>query len=104
MQWSGTRMADEEPDGWRVFWRDRPGQRFARRYERRRELRGSVLRRVLRMAAGGVMIVVGVIFLPLPGPGFVPILFGAAMLAGESFRLSQLLDRTEARVRRWLKR
>lgn len=89
---------------WRDLWRDAPGQRFARRYQRLRgEGRGPV-GRVLRAILGALLVVVGVVFMPLPGPGFVGVLIGGALLAGDSLRIARWMDRAEVRVRRWLGR
>jgi hypothetical protein len=96
-------MADDG-NTWRVFWRDRPGRRFERRYERTRGEHVTPARRVARVASGSMLVAVGIVFLPLPGPGFIPIAFGGAILAGESLRIAQLADRCEMRVRRLLRR
>lgn len=87
---------------WRDFWHDRPGERFARRYER--VSGGPALARVLRGTLGVVLVLVGLLFMALPGPGFVPALAGLALLAGESRALARALDRAELRARRWLGR
>ncbi|MBA3539898.1 MAG: hypothetical protein H0T79_09735 [Deltaproteobacteria bacterium] len=50
---------------------------------------------VVLVFAGGVMLVV-------PGPGLLVIVFGLALLAGESKRLAHVLDRAELVVRRWV--
>ena len=91
-------------DSWQDFWRAAPGRRFAQRYERLHQASRALAGRVLRAMAGVVLIVVGIIFMPLPGPGFVPVLAGAALLAGESLRVAHWLDRAELRVRGWLGR
>lgn len=89
---------------WRELWRDAPGQRFARRYERLRGRGRGPAGRVARGLLGGVLVAVGLVFMPLPGPGFVPVLLGGALLAGESLRIARWLDRAELRVRGWLGR
>lgn len=88
-------------ESWRAFWREQPGRRFAQRHERLNRSPRGVLSRVLRTAVGVLLVAVGIVFMPLPGPGFVPLLFGAAMLAGESVRMAHWLDRAELRVRGW---
>ncbi len=87
---------------WREFWHDVPGQRFGHRYERLNTRDHSTLGRVLRMALGIALIALGLVFGPLPGPGFVPTLAGLALLAGESRRIAAALDRAEVKVRSWL--
>jgi hypothetical protein len=90
---------------WRDFWRAAPGKRFSLRYERLHRSGGSsMFGRVLRAFLGVILVVVGIIFMPLPGPGFVPVLAGFALLAGESLRVATWLDRAEVRVRGWLHR
>lgn len=90
---------------WREFWRAAPGKRFSLRYQRLHRSGGNtVLGGVLRWSAGIVLVIVGIIFMPLPGPGFVPVLAGFALLAGESLRVATWLDRAETRVRGWLRR
>lgn len=89
---------------WRDFWRDPPGQRFARRYQRVNGGGGHALGRVMRSTLGVVLVLIGIVFMALPGPGFVPVLAGLALLAGESAVLARALDRAELRVRGWLHR
>lgn len=94
----------EAAESFRSLWRDKPGQRFARRHQRLNAQGRSRAGRVLRWVLGVVLVIVGVVFGPLPGPGFVPMLAGAALLAGESIRIATWLDRAELRVRGWLGR
>lgn len=96
-------MAPNSPT-WRDFWRDPPGQRFARRYQRVSGAGSHALGRAMRSTLGLVLILIGVVFMALPGPGFVPVLAGLALLAGESARLARALDRAELRLRGWLRR
>jgi hypothetical protein len=91
-------------DSWHAFRRDAPGERFARRHQRLNQQRRGPAGRLLRSALGVVLVFVGLIFLPLPGPGFVPLLIAGALLAGESRRVARTLDRAEVRVRGWLRR
>lgn len=84
---------------WTRLWHDPPGKRFSRRYERLRGNQDGLARRILRWFAAVVLIVVGVVLLPLPGPGFVPLGIGGALLAGESRGVADWLDRLELRGR-----
>jgi len=88
----------------RSFWRDAPGRRFAHRHERLNQHGRGWFGRALRWVLGVLLVLLGIVFGPLPGPGFVPLLAGAALLAGESMHLAAWLDRAELRVRRWLGR
>jgi hypothetical protein len=90
-----------------LFARDKPGQRFIHHHRRSRQ-NYSLSRRVLRIAAGTILTAVGVLLWFLPGPGWLFVLFGLALFAGESRVLSCFLDRVEValreqarRVRQW---
>ena len=89
---------------WREFWADAPGRRFALRYKRLNGAGRHPARRALRAAAGVLLVLVGIVFMPLPGPGFVPVLAGLALLAGESVGMARGLDRAELKLRSWLRR
>lgn len=91
-------------DSWKAFRADEPGRRFTRRHERMRSASRGAVRRALWIALGGGLVIVGLVFMPLPGPGFVPLGIGLALLAGESRRIASWLDRAEVRVRGWLRR
>lgn len=80
-----------------------PGRRFETHYERLHGKRNGQ-GRTLRLTAALLLIIAGVILLPVPGPGSVVVLVGAALLAQESRRVAQLLDRLEIRLRALLDR
>lgn len=65
-------------NAWRTLMAARPGQRFTR-YNAHVQTRSSTL---------------------TPGPGFLVLLIGAAIIAGQSRRLARALDRAELRLRR----
>lgn len=96
-------MSENDPS-WRELWRDVPGRRFVRRHERLRGRGRGPAGRVLRGTLGVLLVLVGIVFMPLPGPGFVGVLAGGALLAGESIAVARWLDHAELRVRRWLRR
>lgn len=79
---------------WRDLLHDRPGQRFTRYHERARR-RGTRW----TLAGGVLLLVVGLLLALTPGPGFVFVLFGAALLAARSRGLARAFDRLEARLR-----
>src|SRR6185295_17688449 len=85
-------------DAWRSFARDRPGARFIRHHERSQRER-SVAKTALRLGVGLASTVGGVLLWFLPGPGWLLVMFGMAMLAGESRRLALYLDRMEIHLR-----
>lgn len=79
--------ADEDPWPWRA-----------------RLKRNPVTRRAYRLAVGLVgtaIVVVGVVLLPAPGPGWLVIFAGLAVLASEFEWAQRLLDYARRRVREW---
>jgi hypothetical protein len=89
---SGIRQA------FRSFAGEQPGRRFIHHYERTQ--RGdSLATRILRVGLGLTLTIVGVLLWFLPGPGWLLVAFGMALLAGESRYLAQGLDRLEVLLR-----
>src|SRR5688572_9640809 len=90
-------------------WRRRAGYRWARVRARflawRRRVRGTRLGRVgVKVAVGvlgGAIVVVGLILLPLPAPGWLIIFAGLALLALEFHWARQVLHLTREWLRRW---
>jgi len=81
---------------------DPPGQRFERQFERIRHRSPWV--RVLMSIAGVLLVVAGIAFMVLPGPGLPLLVLGLGLLAGMSRTLARGLDRAEPFVRRQLHR
>src|SRR5262245_13074391 len=76
---------------WKRFRDDRPGERFANHRERMKDKpRGHSL---LALLFGVALVGGGVVLLFVPGPGSLLIVFGVALIASHSRRLSHLLDR-----------
>ena len=84
---------------WRCFRDDTPGQRFSN-HHRREHRSSSKAARILRVVVGAVLIAGGVVMLFIPGPGLLAILFGVALVAGESNWLASRMDRVEVWARR----
>ncbi len=61
-------------------------------------------RKVVTAIVGGVVVVIGVILIPLPGPGGLIVLGGLAVLATEFDGAQKLVDRIKDRVRQALAR
>ncbi|MBA3818720.1 MAG: hypothetical protein H0X17_07495 [Deltaproteobacteria bacterium] len=81
---------------WRLFKRDAPGERFD---NHRKRMKGQPRwLAIVRAAAGVALIGAGVVFMVLPGPGLLGVVFGLALLAGMSRKLSHLMDRVEPRL------
>jgi hypothetical protein len=85
---------------WRELRRAPPGKRFRQRHELRARQRTSPAARIGWSALAGALILVGIIALPLPGPGFVPIGVGLALLAQESESVARFCDRAELAIRK----
>jgi hypothetical protein len=85
---------------WDRFVHATPGRRFQERYQRIREEKGSVWKRCLVSCLGILLVLVGLFFMAVPGPGIPILAVGLALLAQESAALARALDRTELRLRR----
>ena len=83
---------------WQELKRGQPGRRFQSRYERRASSAGA--RKWALVAAGVTLMLLGVIFLPLPGPGLLIIAAGALLVAEESLGAARALDWLELKARR----
>jgi uncharacterized protein (TIGR02611 family) len=87
---------------WQAFIDAAPGERFAQLYHRR-ESRQSFITRSTFLLVGLIIMALGLVLMPAPGPGMVVLLFGAAIAAQESLRIARLMDWTEVRARRVVK-
>jgi uncharacterized protein (TIGR02611 family) len=82
-----------------------PGKRFEQQYWRRQRTRKrSFLKKALFVGGGIIVTVLGILELPLPGPGTVIIIAGLGLIAQESLWLSRLLDKAELLIRRLIDR
>ena len=89
---------------WYRFQADSPGRRFKQQFRRWRESGRTRLTKVLFIAAGVLLIAIGILLLFIPGPGIPTILLGALLIAQQSWPLARALDRTEVRLRNLLMR
>ncbi len=85
---------------WHELRRAPPGKRFRLRHEKRASERKSPAARFGWSAVAVVLIAAGIIALPLPGPGFIPIGVGLALLAQESASVARFCDRAELAIRK----
>ena len=93
-----TSIVDEMRREWRLFRDDRAGQRFRDHHARLKN--GSWRMRALSMVLGLLLVSAGVVLCFIPGPGVPVLVFGVALLAGESRAVASLLDRAEPPARR----
>ncbi|HEY9547283.1 MAG TPA: PGPGW domain-containing protein [Solimonas sp.] len=89
---------------WNRLKRAPPGERFSRYHEHRQQQRRHAWLRPLWLIVGTLVIIIGVILMPAPGPGMLIVVAGAAIVAGESATVARLLDRGECWIRHRLKR
>ena len=79
---STTSLYQEMRREWRLFRDDRVGHRF--RDHQARLKNGSLRMRAVSMLFGLVLLAAGVVLCFIPGPGLPVMIFGIALLAGES--------------------
>lgn len=82
---------------WELFKHDEPGQRFGNHRDRMRKRSRKL--NVLGLVVGIALIIAGVVFCFLPGPGLIPLVFGFALVGARWKRMAKLMDRAEPRVR-----
>ncbi len=95
-------MFDSLRKHWRDFKESRPGRRFQDVHDRRAAERGAGEGGgggYIGLVAGVILTVVGIVFLPAPGPGSVVLFLGLAMLARESRVVARMLDKAELKCR-----
>ncbi len=97
-------MRDRWRSEWEEFRASAPGERFRERYERVRCLERAPAERIARCGAGIVIVLVGIVLIPLPGPGWLIVGFGVTMLAQESRPIARGCDRLEMRARGYIAR
>lgn len=94
-------MFDELKKDWQILKSEAPGRRFEERYRYRRyEAPSPPAWRIAKIVVGALLIPVGIALWFLPGPGWLTIIAGLALLAGQSRWTSRLLDGAEVRIRR----
>src|SRR4051794_12275124 len=94
-------MLERVKDTWRRFSQSKPGHRYQDHYHHcQKGSRGRSLLRVILTIVGGLLVVVGgLIAVPGPGPGWLIILLGLGMVAGELLFFARILDRVEMKLR-----
>jgi uncharacterized protein (TIGR02611 family) len=95
-------MIERAKENWQRFKQSKPGHRFQdHHYRCQRAYRSrSYLRGLFGIAWGLLVVVGGVIAVPAPGPGWLIILLGLGVIAGESLFFARSLDRVEVILRR----
>ena len=89
---------------WHKFAERPPGSRFKQMYKEHKAAGESASKRILLVVAGVIIIAVGIVALPAPGPGTLIIALGAGLIAAESETMATWLDKLELTLRRLWKR
>ena len=78
------------------------GRRFQDKYWARQAHRQdwSAGQKIIRALIAGIIIFIGIILLFLPGPGWLVIILGSAILAAENLTLAKMMDSAEFRLRK----
>ena len=100
-------MIDQAKRTWQAFKRSQPGYRFQERYNRRQQTTSGPFdpKNLLYVAAGILIVVVGVLLAPIPGPGGIIAFVGLALIGSEFLPIARALDWGELRIRglvRWV--
>ncbi len=101
-------MIEQAKQNWYEFKRSQPGYRFQERYNRRQQTTSGPFdpKNLLYIAVGVLIVVVGVLLAPIPGPGGVIAFVGLAFIGAEFLPIARALDWGELRVRgivKWAK-
>lgn len=98
-------MIQRAKENWRRLKESKPGRRFQDHHYRHQGGRGRSGFQVILNVVGGVMVVGGgLIAVPGPGPGWLIILLGMVMIAGESLSFARFADWAEIKLRRLARR
>ena len=88
---------------WESLKHGEPGSRFEDQYKKEHKKQKSPVGRGLRIAAGAILMPIGLFFLAVPGPGLLIILLGAVLVARELRFAAIILDWIEVRSRQFYK-
>jgi uncharacterized protein (TIGR02611 family) len=91
-------------DDWQQFRSAKPGRRFIEQFETNQQERASKWIRLALIALGAVVVLIGLVALPAPGPGMLIVAAGLALLARESRWIAERLDVVEVKVRSLVKK
>ena len=90
---------------WQRFRTAQPGQRFQSLYRDRQSQRTGrySYQFIISVAGGIVLIIAGLVLVPAPGPGWLIVALGFALLAREFLMVARALDAIEIKLRNWLR-
>lgn len=86
---------------WRSFRHGKPGRRFQDRYYRRHRSGRWRLSAAgfLNLGFGAALALAGFFMVLAPGPGWITVFVGLALISGELLPVARFLDRLEVRLR-----
>ena len=87
---------------WRSLRDAPPGERFTRYYRNHHDADRAWWKRALSFGVALLVIAVGIVALPAPGPGTLVLALGGALLGRELLPVARALDWVEVRLRRVL--
>ena len=93
-------MLAEIKETWGQLRRAEPGNRFTAYHRHHQATAHGKVSRVITVVIGILLIALGIIALPAPGPGTLVIALGAAFIARESRAVATALDWLEVKLRR----
>ena len=95
-------MLEKAKENWLRFKDSEPGHRFKDRYHRRRQSSSGRYdpRMMVSIVVGLLVMAGGIVAVPGPGPGWMIVLLGIGMLAGESKLIARSMDWAEVRLRK----
>ena len=91
--------AERVKANWFDFKTGKPGRRFQDRYRRRQRQGHGPVVKFLSLGFGLVLFAIGLVMLPAPGPGFLIVFPGAALIAEESYFAARAFDWLEVKLR-----
>lgn len=94
-------MFEKARKNWEEFKNSEPGHRFRERYERRQKESKGWLDpgKIINIVVGLVIVALGLILIPVPGPGSLVTLLGLGLIGCEFAPMARFLDWLEVRVR-----
>jgi hypothetical protein len=84
---------------WKKLRAGSPGRRFQDHHRRREAERTSSMSRVVWIAIGAALLLVGVFLMLVPGPGIPVFVLGAALIGQESLFVARRMDGAELWLR-----
>ncbi len=94
-------MFEKLKKNWKELLASEPGNRFQVRYWRLRKKRSNRfrLKKFFRIFSGIIVIFIGMFFWLIPGSGWLIIIIGAGIIAGESLIVARCMDWAEIKIR-----